>query len=42
MNVGQILENRTSAGPGKELGNSLKRLLSKEVRAEALRRWFRE
>ena len=23
-------------------GNSLKRLLSKEVKAEALRRWFRE
>jgi len=33
---------RTSAGPAKELGNSLKRLLSKEVRAEAVRRWFRE
>jgi DNA-directed RNA polymerase subunit beta len=41
MNVGQILETHLGWA-GKELGNSLKRLLSKEVRAEALRRWFRE
>ena len=41
MNVGQILETHLGWA-GKELGNSLKRLLSKEARAEALRRWFRE
>jgi DNA-directed RNA polymerase subunit beta len=41
MNVGQVLETHLGWA-GKELGNSLKRLLSKEVRAEALRRWFRE
>jgi len=41
MNVGQILETHLGWA-GKELGNSLKRLLSKEVRAEAIRRWFRE
>src|SRR5690242_13383702 len=41
MNVGQILETHLGWA-GKELGNSLKRLLSKEVKAEALRRWFRE
>jgi DNA-directed RNA polymerase subunit beta len=41
MNVGQILETHLGWA-GKELGNSLKRLLSKEVRAEAVRRWFRE
>jgi DNA-directed RNA polymerase subunit beta len=41
MNVGQILETHLGWA-GKELGNSLKRLLSKESRAEALRRWFRE
>jgi DNA-directed RNA polymerase subunit beta len=41
MNVGQILETHLGWA-SKELGNSLKRLLSKEVRAEALRRWFRE
>jgi DNA-directed RNA polymerase subunit beta len=41
MNVGQILETHLGWA-AKELGNSLKRLLSKEVRAEALRRWFRE
>ncbi len=41
MNVGQILETHLGWA-GKELGNSLKRLLSKEVRAEALRRWFKE
>src|ERR1700746_912259 len=41
MNVGQILETHLGWA-GKELSNSLKRLLSKEVRAEALRRWFRE
>jgi DNA-directed RNA polymerase subunit beta len=41
MNVGQILETHLGWA-ARELGNSLKRLLSKEVRAEALRRWFRE
>ena len=41
MNVGQVLETHLGWA-GKELGNSLKRLLSKEVRAEAIRRWFRE
>jgi DNA-directed RNA polymerase subunit beta len=41
MNVGQILETHLGWA-AKELGNSLKRLLSKETRAEALRRWFRE
>jgi DNA-directed RNA polymerase subunit beta len=41
MNVGQVLETHLGWA-GKELGNSLKRLLSKEVRAEAVRRWFRE
>jgi DNA-directed RNA polymerase subunit beta len=41
MNVGQVLETHLGWA-GKELGNSLKRLLSKEVRAEGLRRWFRE
>jgi DNA-directed RNA polymerase subunit beta len=41
MNVGQILETHLGWA-GKELGNSLKRLLSKEARSEALRRWFRE
>jgi DNA-directed RNA polymerase subunit beta len=41
MNVGQILETHLGWA-SKELGNSLKRLFSKEVRAEALRRWFRE
>ena len=41
MNVGQILETHLGWA-SKELGNSLKRLLSKETRAEALRRWFRE
>jgi DNA-directed RNA polymerase subunit beta len=41
MNVGQVLETHLGWA-AKELGNSLKRLLSKEVRAEALRRWFRE
>ncbi|HKV25007.1 MAG TPA: DNA-directed RNA polymerase subunit beta [Candidatus Acidoferrum sp.] len=41
MNVGQILETHLGWA-AKELGNSLKRLLSKEVRAEAVRRWFRE
>jgi DNA-directed RNA polymerase subunit beta len=41
MNVGQILETHLGWA-AKELGNSLKRLLSKEARAEALRRWFRE
>src|SRR6266850_1295529 len=41
MNVGQVLETHLGWA-GKELGNSLARLLSKEVRAEAVRRWFRE
>src|SRR2546430_3863534 len=41
MNVGQILETHLGWA-GKELGNSLKRLLSKEVRVEAVRRWFKE
>src|SRR5881398_3658550 len=41
MNVGQILETHLGWA-ARELGNSLKRLLSKEVRAEAVRRWFRE
>jgi len=41
MNVGQILETHLGWA-AKELGNSLRRLLSKESRAEALRRWFRE
>src|SRR5260370_465542 len=41
MNVGQVLETHLGWA-AKELGNSLKRLLSKEVRAEAVRRWFRD
>jgi len=41
MNVGQVLETHLGWA-AKELGNSLKRLLNKEVRAEALRRWFKE
>jgi len=41
MNVGQILETHLGWA-SKELGNSLKRLLSKENRAEAIRRWYRE
>jgi DNA-directed RNA polymerase subunit beta len=41
MNVGQILETHLGWA-SRELGNSLRRLLSKEARAEALRRWFRE
>jgi DNA-directed RNA polymerase subunit beta len=41
MNVGQILETHLGWA-SKELGNSLKRLLSKEVKAEAIRRWYRE
>jgi len=41
MNVGQILETHLGWA-ARELGHSLKRLLSKEARAEALRRWFRE
>ena len=40
MNVGQVLETHLGWA-AKELGNSLRRLLSKEVRAEALRRWFK-
>jgi DNA-directed RNA polymerase subunit beta len=41
MNVGQILETHLGWA-GKELGNSLKRLFSREVRVEAVRRWFKE
>ncbi|HTT32313.1 MAG TPA: DNA-directed RNA polymerase subunit beta [Methylomirabilota bacterium] len=41
MNVGQILETHLGWA-SKELGHSLKRLLSKETKAEALRRWFKE
>ena len=41
MNVGQILETHLGWA-SKELGNSLKRLLSKEAKAEAMRRWYRE
>jgi DNA-directed RNA polymerase subunit beta len=41
MNVGQILETHLGWA-SKELGNSLKRLLSKENKAEAIRRWYRE
>jgi DNA-directed RNA polymerase subunit beta len=41
MNVGQILETHLGWA-AKELGRSLSRLLSKEVRGEAVRRWFRE
>src|ERR1700748_2598530 len=37
MNVGQVLETHLGWA-AKELGNSLKRLLSKEVKAEALRK----
>jgi DNA-directed RNA polymerase subunit beta len=41
MNVGQILETHLGWA-SRELGRSLARLLSNEVRAEALRKWFRE
>src|SRR5207302_501769 len=41
MNVGQILETHLGWA-SKELGDSLKRLFSKEVKADALRRWFKE
>jgi DNA-directed RNA polymerase subunit beta len=41
MNVGQILETHLGWA-AKELGNSLKRLFSKETRVEATRRWFKE
>jgi DNA-directed RNA polymerase subunit beta len=41
MNVGQILETHLGWA-SHELAKSLKRLLSKEVKAEGLRRWFRE
>jgi DNA-directed RNA polymerase subunit beta len=41
MNVGQVLETHLGWA-AKELGNSLKRLFSKENRAEAMRRWFKE
>src|SRR5260370_26663686 len=40
MNVGQILETHLGWA-SKELGNSLKRPLSKEVKAHALRPWLR-
>jgi len=41
MNVGQVLETHLGWA-SKELGHSLARLLNKESRAEAVRRWFRE
>ena len=41
MNVGQILETHLGWA-SKELGRSLARLFRPEVKAEALRRWFRE
>ena len=41
MNVGQVLETHLGWA-AKELGRSLSRLFRPEVRAEALRRWFRE
>ncbi len=41
MNVGQILETHLGWA-AKELGRSLTRLFSSEVRAEGARRWFRE
>jgi DNA-directed RNA polymerase subunit beta len=41
MNVGQILETHLGWA-SRELGRSLNRLLSKETRVEAIRRWFRE
>jgi DNA-directed RNA polymerase subunit beta len=41
MNVGQILETHLGWA-AKELGRSVSRLFDKEVRAEAVRRWFRE
>jgi DNA-directed RNA polymerase subunit beta len=41
MNVGQVLETHLGWA-SKELGHSLARLLGKESRAEAVRRWFRE
>ncbi len=41
MNVGQILETHLGWA-SRELSNSLKRLLSKEAKAEAMRRWYRE
>jgi len=41
MNVGQILETHLGWA-SKELGRSIARLFDREVRAEAVRRWFRE
>ena len=41
MNVGQILETHLGWA-SHELGRSIARLLSPSVRAEAVRRWFRE
>jgi DNA-directed RNA polymerase subunit beta len=41
MNVGQILETHLGWA-SRELGRSIARLLSRGVRAEAVRRWFRE
>ncbi len=41
MNVGQILETHLGWA-ARELGRSLNRLLNTQVRAEAVRRWFRE
>ncbi|MFZ0735917.1 MAG: DNA-directed RNA polymerase subunit beta [Candidatus Acidiferrales bacterium] len=41
MNVGQILETHLGWA-SKELGEQIGRLLSDEVRADALRKWFKE
>jgi len=41
MNVGQILETHLGWA-SRELGRSLSRLFDREVRAEAMRKWFRE
>src|SRR5690242_9073909 len=41
MNVGQIVETHLGWA-SKDLGNSLKRLFSREVKAEAIRRWVKE
>src|SRR6266567_4337792 len=41
MNVGQVLETHLGWA-GHKMGEKVTKLLSKEVRAEAVRRWFRE
>src|ERR1700752_476151 len=41
MNVGQVLETHLGWA-SKELGEKIGKLLDKEARAEAMRRWFRE